>query len=314
MLNSSVTGYPATFATAREKAWKSDLRSQLCAPAMAGAERGVALHFNVLALAPNNQPLDVDNLCEPVFSVLVGRLGWFGSSRGNVWWWSASKREGGPHGCAISISDARSAQLPSDPPALQGVYRGILPRNARAPEVAAWASRLVSGATEIPSRCIVHLAFGSSTVNIANISTGVVKSFVDCLYPILGGRAGAPEDYRVSQLIVEKGAAGLAPDEVRARFWFEGVREASLAWNAVPVTSAPITKECSTMTNPCRPGSAKWTVAQGAIEQKSESQVRAELRALSPRYEHRMKEYIGDLWSENRFRVRIVAGRLSTDR
>lgn len=230
MLNqhaSFVSGLPATFATAREKPWKTELSNQLSSPTMAGNERGVELQFNVLSLAPNGQPLDVDNLCEPVFSVLVGQLGWFGAARGNVHWWSATKRDGGPHGCGITISDARSAGVPSAPPTLEGVYRGMLPRNAKEADVAAWASGLVRGATELPTRCIVHLAFGSNTVNIADISTGVVKSFVDCLYPILGGRAGAPEDYRVSQLIVEKGAAGLVSNEVRARLWFDEVRAAN---------------------------------------------------------------------------------------
>ncbi len=61
------------------------------------------------------------------------------------------------------------------------------------------------------SRYAVGLRFGGSAVNIGDIATGRVKSVIDCLYPILGGVVGAPEDWRITSLYVEKKSANV-PD------------------------------------------------------------------------------------------------------
>lgn len=42
-----------------------------------------------------------------------------------------------------------------------------------------------------------------------------VKSTIDCLYPIIGGKKGSPEDWRVDFLEVEKGVQDLDEDSVR---------------------------------------------------------------------------------------------------
>lgn len=39
-------------------------------------------------------------------------------------------------------------------------------------------------------------------VNLGDISTGRVKNVIDCLYPVIGGSAGAPLDDRVTRLEV----------------------------------------------------------------------------------------------------------------
>lgn len=65
----------------------------------------------------------------------------------------------------------------------------------------------------------IRFQFSSEKVNIGNIASGSVKSLIDCLYPILGGRLGAPDDWRVDILQVEKGVQGLLSDSVRISIW-----------------------------------------------------------------------------------------------
>ena len=43
-------------------------------------------------------------------------------------------------------------------------------------------------------------------MNLGDSATGVVKSTIDCLYPLLGGTTGAPDDWKVDNLLGEKGA------------------------------------------------------------------------------------------------------------
>lgn len=50
----------------------------------------------------------------------------------------------------------------------------------------------------------VRLVFDDANLNIGDISTGVAKSTIDCLYPVIGGTVGSPEDWRISVLQVEK--------------------------------------------------------------------------------------------------------------
>jgi hypothetical protein len=61
----------------------------------------------------------------------------------------------------------------------------------------------------------VSLEFGGSRVNIGNVATGPVKSVIDCLQPILGGRFGNPDDHRIVLLLVSKRAPGLVDGAVR---------------------------------------------------------------------------------------------------
>ena|GEM_PF-6910869 len=42
------------------------------------------------------------------------------------------------------------------------------------------------------------------SVNIGEIPTDTVKSTLDCLLPIIGGKEGAPEDWRIDELLVER--------------------------------------------------------------------------------------------------------------
>jgi hypothetical protein len=313
-----IAGIPATFATSREQAWKADVARDAPAAPMGGRETGLVMRFLLPTLAPNSQPLDVDNLCEPVIAVLARERGWFGGARTRIAWWSASKEVGAPPGCEVVVHED-AAPRPDTAATYDHVYRGIMPRNAKAPEVATWAAAVVEAEPHpVPQSCTLRLGFGSPTVNLGDISTGVVKSFVDCLYPFYGGRPGAPEDWRISRLTVERAVPGLAGDEVRVRFWFEGAdvrateaRGLAVEVRPVPPRAAPAAEERGTaVSNPCRPGTAKWVVVEGALRGATVEEVRAELEKLKPGWGSRLLEYKSDVRSENGLDIRIEDDRL----
>jgi hypothetical protein len=128
----AIAGLPGTYATAKEEPWKRRIRRQAPRPSPAGSEIGLGLRFILPTLTPWGRPLDVDNLCEPVISVLVDQLGWFGGARSNIQWWQATKEQGKESGCVISVHNSGAVALPPSEPGYDHVYTGRLPRSARA--------------------------------------------------------------------------------------------------------------------------------------------------------------------------------------
>lgn len=59
-----------------------------------------------------------------------------------------------------------------------------------------------------------YLGFGSSHINIGDISAGAIKSFIDCLYPVFGGEAGCSADHRIDVLTVAKAVRSVAAGTV----------------------------------------------------------------------------------------------------
>ena len=135
----NVAGQPATFATAGEKPWKNLLAEGMPAASMGGREVGLSARFVLPTLAPAGNPLDIDNLCEPLFSILVNRAGWFGGVRPNIRWWCASKEEGAEHGCRITVSSDPTPPLDKRLPLMEGTYAGPWPHSAKAHGVAEWS-------------------------------------------------------------------------------------------------------------------------------------------------------------------------------
>lgn len=84
-------------------------------------------------------------------------------------------------------------------------WPGPPPRSARSPDMPTWI-REVFHQREAHSDYFyfVRLVFDDANLNIGDISTGVAKSTIDCLYPVIGGTVGSPEDWRISVLQVEK--------------------------------------------------------------------------------------------------------------
>jgi hypothetical protein len=158
---------------------------------------------------------DIDNLCEPVFSTVINRLGWFGGSRPSLAWFLALKRPSAAPGMTISVMSgpAPDATAVLGIRAFEATRPGPLPRSARDEGFIAWVRE--QRAAIVPGPVAVILGFGSSRVNIGDIATGPVKCVIDCLQPILGGRPGNPDDHRVVLLIVAKGVADVAQGSVR---------------------------------------------------------------------------------------------------
>ncbi len=210
LLSRWVSGTPATFSTQKEKAWKEALSHQLPSPHLKPLAQGIVLHFGISGPPTGPLAADVDNLCEPVFSVLVNKKRWFGGSRPNVRWYRATKFYAPETGCHIDVLPFQpgGAQHNQRETLLNETFPGPLPRRATDPLLAEWAIQAAI-AREEAERYSVRLRFGGMKVNIGEIATGPVKSCIDCLYPIIGGAAGKPEDWRVDELHVEKGSDGI---------------------------------------------------------------------------------------------------------
>jgi len=50
---------------------------------------------------------------------------------------------------------------------------------------------------------------------LGNISSGTIKPIIDCLYPVLGGKIGAPDDHGIRLLVVQKGVNEIPQESVR---------------------------------------------------------------------------------------------------
>ena len=322
-----VAGHPATFATAGEKPWRLLLEQRTPRPSMDGREVGMTMRLILPSLAPQGQHLDTDNLCEPVFSVIVNRVGWFRGGRPNITWWQASKAEGSPTGCEIVVTSDGIPSVPADTPIIEGIYTGPLPRNAKEPDVANWARGLLSAQGVLPASpgYCCYLGFASSRTNIGDVATGVVKSFVDCLYPILGGSPGSPADHRIAQLTVVKDLDLGSPGAVILKLWPAGESAAPRARtvSAVSVSVAerkersvmppanPFASRGEAIANPCRPGSAKHIVCEAALAGRTTEQTRRELDASKPGSSRNLSDYVSDLRSENGLDIVNDGSRLS---
>lgn len=304
-----VPGVPATYATKRERSWRAKISEHIPPPSMGGMEAGVIARFVLETMTPAGQPLDIDNLCEPLFSVLVNSLGWFRWSRSNIKWWSASKEEGVPHGCHVTISSAPAPPPWNRPPLLNSVYAGSMPRSARDPEPARWCEELLRTGVRVPGdRALAcYLGFGSEDINLGDIATGITKSLIDCFYPIWGGVARFPADHRIDRLTVVRGVSGIAPGAVRVAVWdlprlvhpggsYRGLAPAHPPRKGEHAMQNRFEKAIS---NPCRPGTPKHLVCEAAIGGWPLERICRELDALKPGSSRRLSQYISDLRSEN---------------
>ena len=217
-----VSGVSATFATKGERPWKECISDTVTiTPQNEVGYTGLDLKFILPTFAPNGHPLDVDNLCEPVFSVLINKLGWFQRKRPNLRGWHATKAEGNSYGVQISAVEDVMVALEErlGKPIFDSIYTGNLPSKATDTQIPTWISNLDTTAATEDARFAVRLLFGSEKLNIGDIATGKVKSIIDCLYPIIGGISGNPKDWRIDSLSVHKGILTLQQDSVRISIW-----------------------------------------------------------------------------------------------
>lgn len=211
-----IPGQPATFATRGEAPWKESIRAALSPIPPGDKPIGLILEFSVDTLTPGGMPRDLDNLCEPVFSTVVNKLKWFGGSRPNIRWWSASVEVAAPPGLRLRAS---AAGFPASgvPPAFSHTFAGPLPKSGTDPGL---PGSLANQGVVLGGRALeVELCFGSSSLNIGDIATGRVKNVIDCLYLVLGGTAGSPNDHRIRRLRVAMGIDGAPAGGVVIRIW-----------------------------------------------------------------------------------------------
>jgi len=196
VLDVFVKGTPAPFANRGEREWKDRLRDQVPRAGGSGNEKGLVLRFGYTGGG------DLDNLCDPVFSVVVNEKGWFGGRRSNMVWWQASKGLG-PTGCGIKVSTDVSPEPLSGEEVFSGVYRGPIPRRAVNEPMLDWV-RSIYDESPVGAGAGVELVFRGWGVNIGDVATGPVKSCIDCLQPVIGGPVGNPDDWKISKLQVVK--------------------------------------------------------------------------------------------------------------
>jgi len=314
-----VGGAPATFATRGEQPWKAQLVAQIPRPSLDGAEAGVRLDFVVQYLAPAGHPLDVDNLCEPVFSVLVNKCRWFGGSRSRMRWWRATKREGSPTGCRVAVLTELRPKLQDGAPLWDAMYDGPPATCGSSPELAEWAQweRKNHGLPALSDPCTLYVGFASDHPNLGDIATGPVKSCIDCLFPILGGTPSHPDDHCIFDLIVEKSVPGLAGQQIAFKLWSDAAVPAVRPEKTPAIEPAPpartLPDEAPLLVpgrNPCRRGSRKWVVCEAALQGLSVTETRNQLEHVARGAGARLSEYISDLRNENGLDIRIEGDRI----
>ena len=219
-----IRGEPATFATKAERAWKETIRQTVPQGQSCCQRGGILLDFRVQSSHRGGQPFDIDNMCDPVFSVVINQLGWFGSRRPNMRWFLASRSIEMPSGCNVRLEQGDAPEFRPDGRRImfRDVYTGPLPKGGTAPELPAWLAGLPGVSSAGSEDVGIRLSFAGAKVNLGDIATGVVKSTIDCLYPLFGGTASAPDDWKVDSLQCEKGAVDAPFDGVLIEVWSGG--------------------------------------------------------------------------------------------
>jgi len=217
-----ISGVSAPYSTQKERPWKEAVEREIPRRRDSMVETGVDFEFHLTGADTDPWVPDLDNLCEPMFSVLVNRLGWFGGKRANIRWWRASKRHEGKTGCRVRLWSGAVPKLGWGPNRLvvNAVFKGPLPLNAQNERMLSWSRSLQPNQRPFASwRYCLLLWFGDPSLNLGEIATGSVKSTIDCLVPLLRGEFGVPDDRWVTALQVEKGVAGVPKTGVEVLLW-----------------------------------------------------------------------------------------------
>lgn len=210
-----IEGFPATFATARETMWKQQIYQALYGKQY--PEHSIDLQFVFTKDNYEKYQFDIDNLCEPVFAVLTSSLGWFSGKRRNITLWTARKCIGEEQGLLIRNIDSNTLLAPSATPYFDEIYDGVFPSKATDDNIPSWIKK--SRQSQVIKKCSIRLQFENTPVSIATISSGKVKPIIDCLYPIVGGIPGAPNDEIIEMLTVERTSNITRKPAVRITIW-----------------------------------------------------------------------------------------------
>jgi hypothetical protein len=198
-----VSGVPTGFANGTpEQRWKEALREALALHFVDDGARALRLHFVLPPAAPGRPGGDIDNLLDPVLSVLVGELKWFGGRRPSIGSIEAIKERGFEPGCELELlsEPPRSSAPPA--PLFDAIFQGPLPRSGKDENFTRWVGgQVVNGVALIGEPGVgVALTFHGPRINLGDVATGRPKNVIDCLWPLIGGVAGAPDDHLVTEL------------------------------------------------------------------------------------------------------------------
>ena len=134
-----VDGLPAALAGGEpEVRWKNALRTALPLAGGQGDERGLRLVFTLPPQAPGRPGADLDNLLDPVLSVLVNGHRWFGGRRPAIFSIHATKDRGIRTGCDVEVLPQRNRPKIGGEVILDNLVNGALPTSARDSELPAW--------------------------------------------------------------------------------------------------------------------------------------------------------------------------------
>ena len=174
-----VHGEPSSFSTAREKPWKMNLEQQLPSRDQNGFEKGLVIDFYLESMTVNGQFFDVDNLCEPVFSVLINNKGWFNGKRPNIQWFRASKIKDKKSGCNFRLTASKEPErnIVFKNTIFDKIYSGDLPKSATDDEFISWIKQNSTEVKHSPS-FYLNIEFGGRKINLGDIATGRIKSII----------------------------------------------------------------------------------------------------------------------------------------
>lgn len=194
-----VQGRPTPFAGGEnERVWKAALAAVIPPVDPALRPAGIRAHF---AVVPRHETPDLDNLMEPLLSVLVGTRGWFDGRRPNIEWFTATKQPSTSPGVMLEL--VTGTPVMPWPQALASFsYSGDLPISGTDPVLSGWIHSAGLQYIPGPDELAVHVAFHRAALNLGDIATGAVKSTLDALWPLLGGSPGVPHDHRICELTV----------------------------------------------------------------------------------------------------------------
>lgn len=174
------------------------------------AGEGLYADFRIAPPTPKSPGYDLDNLLDPVFSVVINSRGWFGGRRPNLRWVAARKSSARETGVYVAVL--------ADPPdlwvephveaGLDDVYPDHLPSSAAVQDYSTWVqSHMVR---PLPGGPVgIAIDFADNHVNLGDVGTGRAKVLIDGMWPVLGGQHGRPDDGRVAALIMRKGISDL---------------------------------------------------------------------------------------------------------
>lgn len=193
-----------------EQQWKARIKAVVPPAPGTHAGTGLLADFQILSATTVRPGFDLDNLLDPVLSAVINGQGWFGGRRPNLLWVAAQKTVMAKPGLRLAVLEHAPCLWMDSQAAvgLDDVFQGQLPSAGAGQVYSTWVERhklcrLARGNVG------VRLDFTDPQVNLGDIANGKAKPLIDGLWPILGGSPGAPDDSRVTALVVRKGIAEL---------------------------------------------------------------------------------------------------------